>query len=158
MKFHGSTQLLKLNTTLGCLLDLFFVILCCNVLGRFLAEVYATGTGTELDPYQQYAKQKNEVVLQCKYESGKLVWDKYVNSQWMVIASGQATINTTKYRVSSNPDTGLNYRLHILPAQSDDEAIYRCNAGINKVYFIQLTLLGKYLTEKCPIYSQTSKF
>ncbi|XP_076110681.1 irregular chiasm C-roughest protein-like [Mytilus galloprovincialis] len=119
----------------------FIIVLNFTVYSRFLAEVYATGTGTELDPYQQYAKQENEVVLQCKYESGKLVWDKYVNSQRMVIASGEATINTTKYRVSFNPDSGLYYRLHILPAQSDDEAIYRCNAGINKVYFIQLTLL-----------------
>lgn len=131
---------------------LFFVIPCFNVAGRFLAEVNATGTGTEVDPYQQYAKHENEVVLQCKYESGKLIWDKKLNSQWMVIASGKDTINTTKYRISSNPNTGLYYRLHILSTQSGDEAIYRCIGGLIEVYFIQLTLLGKHLTEKCPIY------
>lgn len=145
-ELHGSTQILKLSTTLRCL---FFVIPCFYVVGRFLAEVNATGTGTELDPYQQYAKQENEVVLQCKYESGKLVWDKYVNSQWTVIASGDATINTTKYSVSFNPNTGLYYILHILPAQSSDEAIYRCIGGLSEVYFIQLTLLGKHLIETC---------
>ncbi|CAC5359020.1 unnamed protein product [Mytilus coruscus] len=109
----------------------------------FLAEVNAAGTGTQLDPYKKYAKQGYEVFLQCKYESEKLIWDKNVNSQWTVIASGKDTINNTKYSVSLNPNTKLYYGLHILLAQSVDEAIYRCIAGLREVYFIQLTLFER---------------
>lgn len=111
--------------------------------GIFLTDVYATGTGTVLDPFQQYVKRGHESVLQCSIENARLIWYKNGIEGWSVIANQYVTINDTQYKTSANPNTGLYYRLHVVNTQPVDEGIYRCIGGITDEYFLQLTLYGE---------------
>ncbi|CAC5359024.1 unnamed protein product [Mytilus coruscus] len=123
----------------SCLTGLLFM--GCNV--------YAAGTGTALDPFQLYVKQGYEAVLQCSFESARLIWSKYMIGEWSIIANQDVTINDTKYKTSINPNTGLYYKLHVLNTQSADEGIYRCRGGITDEYFLQLTFYGKKMHGTC---------
>ncbi|XP_071175231.1 neural cell adhesion molecule 1-like [Mytilus edulis] len=113
------------------------LLMVCSI---FLTDVYATGTGTVLDPFQQYVKRGHESVLQCSIENARLIWSKNGIEGWSVIANQYVTINDTKYKTSANPNTGLYYRLHVVNTQPVDEGIYRCRGGITDEYFLQLTL------------------
>lgn len=114
------------------------------VLGLFLTFVFAKGSGTESDPFQQYVTPGNKAILQCKYEHSKLQWYKRINKGWSIISDGTDVINDTKYQVSVNPNTGMPYKLHVLNSQSGDELFYRCLSGIDKIYFVQLILYGEH--------------
>ncbi|VDI07095.1 Hypothetical predicted protein [Mytilus galloprovincialis] len=118
----------------------YFTGLLLMVCSIFLTDVYATGTGTVLDPFQQYVKRGHESVLQCSIENARLIWYKNGIEGWSVIANQYVTINDTKYKTSANPNTGLYYRLHVVNTQPVDEGIYRCIEGITDEYFLQLTL------------------
>lgn len=91
-----------------------------------------------------YVKQGLEAVLPCKYEDHSLSWSVNVKDSWRLIASGDAVVNITKYKVSINRITGLYYRLHVLNTQPDDEVIYRCTGGFNKNNDNQLNLYSKH--------------
>ena len=63
-----------------------------------------------------------------------------------IIASGFDINAKSKYKVSTNPSTGLYYRLHILNVGMSDVKKYRCNAlvnGVNQEFFLKLDLLGR---------------
>ncbi|XP_071176505.1 uncharacterized protein [Mytilus edulis] len=105
-------------------------------LGILLTEIDAAGNGSELDPFQQYATQGNEAVLQCIYENNQLKW-YYINDT--IIASESNVIDPKKYKVSAT-SAGLYYRLHVLDAQPGDELVYKCRSGLNEDYYIQLIL------------------
>ena len=63
-----------------------------------------------------------------------------------IIASGNDINDKSKYKVSTNPSTGLYYRLYILNVGMADVKKYRCNGLVNEVsqeFFLQLDLLGR---------------
>ncbi|XP_071176511.1 nephrin-like [Mytilus edulis] len=103
---------------------------CVTVNDRFLTEIYAVGTGSLLDPFQQYVKQGHAAVLQCIYERERMKW--HMNGT--IIASENIVINSTKYKVSVT-SSGLYYRLHVLNVQPDDELIYSCRVPPSRIYF-----------------------
>jgi hypothetical protein len=48
-----------------------------------------------------------------------------------IIASGNDINAKSKYKVSTNPPTGLYYRLHILDVEMSDIKKYRCSRLVN---------------------------
>ena len=69
----------------------------------------------------------------------------YNGGSWDIIAYGGEVTDSSKYSVSTNPSTGLYYRLHILNVGISDLKMYNCertaNEGIQSFYF-KLDLLG----------------
>ena len=62
-----------------------------------------------------------------------------------IIASANDIIYKSKYNVSTNPSTGLYYRLHILNVGVSDVRKYRCQAtieGVTQYFYLMLDLLG----------------
>ena len=62
-----------------------------------------------------------------------------------VIASAYDINDKSKYNVSTNPSTGLYYRLHILNVAVSDVKKYRCQALLNgmvQYFYLQLILIG----------------
>jgi hypothetical protein len=62
-----------------------------------------------------------------------------------VIASAYEINDKSKYNVSTNPSTGLYYRLHILNVAVSDVKKHRCQALLNVViqyFYLQLILIG----------------
>jgi len=62
-----------------------------------------------------------------------------------VIANANDINDESKYSVSTNPSTGLYYRLHILNVGVSDLKKYRCQGlvnGVNQNFYIQLDFLG----------------
>ena len=63
-----------------------------------------------------------------------------------IIASGSDNIDDSKYLVSTNPSTGLYYRLHILNLEVSDVKKYRCSGPVNgriQIFYLQLILIGR---------------
>jgi hypothetical protein len=60
-----------------------------------------------------YVVQGGEAVLQCEYESNRLIWEAYTGVILDRVAASGAVIDSSKYSVSKNPLTGLYYRLHM---------------------------------------------
>jgi len=61
-----------------------------------------------------------------------------------VIASGNDITDKSKYNVSTNPSTGLYYRLHILNVGLSDVKQYRCQALVNgmiQYFYLQLIFI-----------------
>jgi hypothetical protein len=64
----------------------------------------------------------------------------------MTLADGGNVIDGSKYSTSTNPLTGLYYRLHILNVGESDVKKYYCDALVNKrtqTFFLQLILIGR---------------
>jgi hypothetical protein len=63
-----------------------------------------------------------------------------------IIAAGGDVIDNSKYSTSTNPSTGLYYRLHILDVGVSDVKKYRCQGFDNGMilnFYLQLILLGR---------------
>ena len=60
----------------------------------------------------------------------------------ITVAYGGDVRDSSKYSVSTNPSTGLYYRLHILNVGVSDVRKYRCQGGIAISYYLQLILIG----------------
>ena len=90
--------------------------------------------------------QGGDAVLQCGFDSSILDWHVYNGVIWNIIASGSDVTDSSKYSISSNPLTGLYYRLHILNVGVSDLKKYRCEAGVNGViqnFCAKLDLLSR---------------
>jgi hypothetical protein len=109
-----------------------------------VGSVYCT---SEIDnPTPLYVVEGREAVLQCGFESSRLSWRVYNGGQWNNIASAFDIIDKSKYNVSTNPSTGLYYRLHILNVGVSDVDKYRCQATINgkkEELYLLLILSGR---------------
>ena len=108
----------------------------------FCGSVYCTSDIN--NPTQVYVVEGGEAVLQCGFGSSRLSWRVYNGGQWKSIASGNDINDKSKYKVSTNPTTGLYYRLHILNVGMSDVKQYRCQATINgekREFYLKLDLL-----------------
>ena len=109
--------------------------LCC------VGSVYCTNDIS--NPTPVYVVQGGEAVLQCGFESNRLSWRVYSGDDANLVA-----IDGSKYSVSNNPSTGLNYRLHILNVGISDVKKYRCETAINGVlhyFYTKLDFLSRYI-------------
>jgi hypothetical protein len=63
-----------------------------------------------------------------------------------IIESGAHVIDNSKYLTSTNPSTGLYYRLHLLNVGVSDVKQYRCQAynEMIQIFYLQLILLDSY--------------
>ena len=85
-------------------------------------------------------------VVKQVQKSCRLTWKVYNGGSVNIIASGSDINAKSKYNVSTNPSTGLYYRLHILNVGMSDVKKYRCNAlvnGVKQEFFLKLDLLGR---------------
>jgi hypothetical protein len=125
-----------------------FMILMTLIFDTFIwcvDNVYCTSD--ESNPTPVYVVEGGEAVLQCGFESSRLVWCVYNCGGWNIIAAGGDTTENFKYSVSKNPSTGLYYRLHILNVGVSDLKKYRCERNVNgmiQIFYIELDLLGIY--------------
>ena len=125
-----------------------FMILMTLIFDTFIwcvGNVYCTSD--ESNPIPVYVVEGGEAVLQCGFESSRLVWCVYNGGGWNIIAAGGDTTENFKYSVSKNPSTGLYYRLHILNVGVSDLKKYRCERSVNgmiQIFYIELDLLGIY--------------
>jgi hypothetical protein len=104
-------------------------------------------TSDESNPTPVYVVEGGEAVLQCGFESSRLIWCEHNGGGWNIIAAGGDTTEDFKYSVSKNPLTGLYYRLHILNVGVSDLTKYRCERSVNRmiqIFYIKLDLLGQY--------------
>jgi hypothetical protein len=107
--------------------------LCC------VGSVYCTNDIS--NPTPVYVVQGGEAVLQCGFESNRLSWRVYSGDDANLVA-----IDGSKYSVSNNPSTGLNYRLHILNVGVSDLKKYRCSGldnGVYRAFYLKLDILGR---------------
>ena len=114
------------------------------IIGIFVfGNIYCTSDIS--NPTPVYVVQGGEAVLQCGFESIKLVWDVYNSAGGVdTVASGNLIQDESKHSISKNPSTGLYYRLHILNVVMSDVEKYRCQAVINGVFqrfYLQLILI-----------------
>jgi len=87
-----------------------------------------------------------EAVLQCGFESSRLLWRVYTGGNEDSVANGADTIDNFKYSTSKNPSSGLYYRLHILNVGASDVKKYRCDGVVNEMiqsFYLQLILFGR---------------
>ena len=71
----------------------------------------------------------------------------YNGGSWDIIAYGGEVTDSSKYSVSTNPSTGLYYRLHILNVGESDLKKYICGGIVNGVlqsFYLQLIFIGRY--------------
>ena len=102
----------------------------------------ASCTNDVSNPTAVYVVQGGKAVLQCEFESSKLLWRVYNVDSVDIIAAGGLTIDNSKYNVSKNPLTGLYYKLHILNVGDSDLKKYRCQ-GLVQQFYLQLILFGR---------------
>ena len=123
-----------------------FMILMTLIFDTFIwcvGNVYCTSD--ESNPTPVYVVEGGEAVLQCAFESNRLKWRVYIGGEWKSIASSNDIIEKSKYNVSTNPSTGLYYRLHILNVGVSDLKKYRCRGLVNTLnqqFYLELDLLG----------------
>ena len=70
----------------------------------------------------------------------------YTGGIGITVAIGGEVLDNSKYSTSSNPLTGLYYRLHILNVVMSDLKKYRCEGNVNGViqsFYLLLDLLGR---------------
>jgi hypothetical protein len=70
----------------------------------------------------------------------------YNGGSWYTVAIGGDVQDGSKYSVSTNPSTGLLYKLHILNVGASDLRKHRYQAAVNRVFqifYLQLILLGR---------------
>ncbi|CAG2238262.1 unnamed protein product [Mytilus edulis] len=132
----------------------FFKHRCCIflTLTAYVSYVELTsGSGSYLDPFQQYVIQGHDAILQCIYETLKESI-KWYDMHAKVIAERSTVIDRTKYKVSfSRYGTALWVSsLHVLNAQPGDQMIYGCGSEITSRYFIQLIVYD----DPCTIYDK----
>lgn len=110
-------------------------------------DFHAAGSGSYLDPFQQYVNQGHDAILKCIYETLKESI-KWYDMHAKVIAERSTVLDRTKYKVSfSRYGTALWVSsLHVLNAQPGDQMIYGCGLEITSRYFIQLIVYGKSFT------------
>jgi len=110
-----------------------------------VVSVYCTSDASNPTPAQVLLG--GEAVLQCEYDSNRLIWEVYEGVIPDRIASGGDVTDSSKYSVYKNPSTGLYYKLHILNIGVSDLKKYRCetvvNGGIHHFY-LKLDLLSRY--------------
>ena len=98
------------------------------------------------NPTSVYVVDGSDAVLQCGFESSNLNWDLFDGIGWNIVADRSDTIDNSKYLASTNPSTGLYYRLHILKVEVSDLKKNKCNGIVNGVirdFYLQLDLLDR---------------
>ena len=69
----------------------------------------------------------------------------YYGGRLETVSINGDVVNASKYSVSTNPSTGLYYRLHIKNVGVSDLKKYRCQGLVNSVnqcFYIKLDFLG----------------
>ena len=66
----------------------------------------------------------------------------YNGEQVKAVAAGSSVTDGTKHSVSTNPATGLYYKLHVKNVDMSDLKTYRCQAGVDLLFYLMLVLLG----------------
>ena len=75
-----------------------------------------------------------------------MTWQVYNGDRLITVANGGDVSDGSKYSVSTNPSTGLYYRLHILTVGVSDVKEYRCEAVFNgaiRYFYFQLIFIGR---------------
>ena len=123
-----------------------------------LGSIYCTSNIS--NPTPVYVVQGGEAVLQCGFESSRLAWRVYNGDDANMVANDSLTIDVSKYSVSTNPSTGLYYRLHILNVGVSDLEKYRCSGlvnGVSRAFYLKLDILCR-CTYMLVIFKVENKF